>query len=135
MYHTIVLVGFLGRDPEQRYTSSGQAVTNFSLATTERYRSSDGEQVEKTAWWRVTCWGKLAEIVSQYLQKGAGVIVEGTINPDPGTGSPKVWQKQDGSFAASYEITAKTVKFLPRSGGNGGSHAAEETLPAGEEAF
>jgi len=94
-----------------RYTPSGQAVTNFAEATSRKYTSSSGDTVTETAWFRVTTWGKTAEACNQYLKKGAKVLVEGRLTPDPATGSPKVWQGQNGA-GASYEVTADTVRFL-----------------------
>ena len=111
MYHTIILVGNLGRDPEMRYTPSGQAVTNFSVATNRQYTSSDGTQVKETIWFRVSSWGKTAEVCNQYLRKGSKVLVEGRLVPDPNTGGPRVWQGQNGP-GASFEVSASTVRFL-----------------------
>lgn len=112
MFHTIIIAGNLGRDPEMRYTPSGQAVTNFSVATSRKYQDSNGQQVQETIWIRVTTWGKLAETCNQYLQKGSKVLVEGRLNPDLSTGGPRIWNRQDGTPAASYEVTAQTVRFL-----------------------
>lgn len=112
MYHNIILVGNLGRDPEMRYLASGTAVTNFSVAVSDNYTNSAGEKVERTIWVRVSTFGKRAEVCNQYLKKGSKVLVEGHLNPDPATGGPKVYPKGDGSFGASYEINASTVKFL-----------------------
>ncbi len=77
MFHTIIIVGNLGKDPEMRYTPSGQAVTSFSVATSRKYTSSNGEQVNETIWFRVSAWGKQAEVCNQYLKKGSKVLVEG----------------------------------------------------------
>jgi single-strand DNA-binding protein len=115
-FHTTILAGNLGRDPEMRYTPSGQAVTSFSVAVSESYTSANGEKVKKTIWFRVTAWGKQAEICNQYLKKGSKVLVEGRINADPNTGGPKIWTKQDGSSGSSFEITANTVRFLSAKG-------------------
>ena len=112
MYNTIIIVGNLGRDPEMRYTPSGQAVTNFNVATNRQYTASDGNTVKETTWFRVSTWGKNAEICNQYLKKGSKVLIEGRLNPDPSTGGPRIWNRQDGSAAASFEITANTVRFL-----------------------
>lgn len=112
MYHTIIIAGNLGRDPEMRYTPSGQAVTNFSVAVNDNYTASNGEKVERTIWFRVSTWGKQAEICNQYLKKGRKVLVEGRIVPDQSTGGPRIWTRQDGSPAASFEISASTVRFL-----------------------
>lgn len=116
MYEKIVLVGHLGRDPEMRYTSSGAAVTSFSIATNQRWTGKDGQLQERTTWWRITAWRRLAETCNEYLNKGRLVLVEGRMNPDPETGSPKVFERSDGTHGASYEVTAMTVKFL---GGRG----------------
>ena len=112
MYHTIIIVGNLGRDPEMRYLSSGQAVTNLSVATNRQYTGSDGNLVKETTWFRVTVWGRQAETCSQYLRKGSKVLVEGRLNPDSGTGGPRVWTRQDGTPGANFEVTAGTVRFL-----------------------
>ncbi len=74
-----ILVGRLGRDPETRYTSGGQAVANFTLATDETYKDRAGERQKRTEWHRIVLWGKLAEITQQYLKKGMLVYIEGRI--------------------------------------------------------
>lgn len=116
MFHTLIIVGNVGRDPEMRYTPSGQAVTSFSVATNRRYTSSNGEQVNETIWFRVSAWGKQAEICNQFLKKGSRVLIEGRLTPDKTSGGPRIWQKQDGTSAASYEVTAQTVRFLTTRG-------------------
>ena len=128
MYHTIIIVGNLGRDPEMRYTPSGQAVTNFSVATSRQYTDSNGQQVKETVWFRISVWGKQAETCNQYLKKGRSVLVEGRLVPDQATGSPRVWTRQDGTVGASFEVNAGTVRFLPSRG------EAEGGYPAGGEA-
>jgi len=121
-YQKIVIAGNLGRDPEMRFTPSGQAVTSFSVAVNESYTNANGERIKKTIWFRVTAWGKQAEICNQYLKKGSQVLVDGRMNADPNTGGPKVWTKQDGSTGSSFEITAATVRFLStRNDGEGGA--------------
>ncbi len=112
MYHTLIIVGNLGNDPEMRYTPTGQAVTKMSVATNRQYTASDGNTVKETVWFRVTVWGKLAETCSQYLKKGNKVLIEGRLTPDPSSGGPRIWTRQDGTPAASYEVTANTVRFL-----------------------
>jgi single-strand DNA-binding protein len=112
MYQKIVVVGNLGRDPEMRYTPSGQAVTNFSIATNRQYTGNDGQLVKETTWFRVSVWGKQAEACNQYLSQGRQVLVEGRLTSDPATGGPKIWTRQDGTPGASFEISANTVKFL-----------------------
>jgi single-strand DNA-binding protein len=112
MYQKILIIGNLGGDPEMRYTPTGQAVTNFSVATNRQYTASDGQQVKETVWFRVSAWGRQAETCNQFLRRGSRVLVEGRLNADPATGGPRVWTKQDGSPGASFEITAQTVRFL-----------------------
>lgn len=112
MYQKLVIVGNLGRDPEMRYTPSGQAVTNISVATNRQYTANSGERVKETTWFRVSVWGKQAETVNQYLKKGSKVLVEGRLTQDPATGGPRIWTGQDGSPRASFEMTAQTVRFL-----------------------
>lgn len=116
MYHTIIIVGNLGRDPEMRYTPSGQAVTNFNVATNRQYTDSNGQQVKETIWFRVSTWGKQAETCNQYLKKGNKVLVEGRLVPDQATGGPRVWNRQDGTATASFEVSANTVRFLTSRG-------------------
>lgn len=111
-YQTIIIVGNLGNDPEMRYTGSGTAVTNLNVATNRVYSDSDGNQVKETTWFRVSVWGKQAENCNQYLNKGSQVLIEGRINPDPETGGPRVFTRQDGSSGSSFEVTANIVRFL-----------------------
>jgi single-strand DNA-binding protein len=111
MFHTVIVVGNLGRDPEMRYTPSGQAVTNLSVATSRKYTDSSGEQRDETIWFRVSVWGRQAETVNQYLRKGRQVLIEGRLVPDE-NGNPRIWNRQDGSPAASFELSAQTVRFL-----------------------
>lgn len=133
MYHTLIIVGNVGRDPEMRYTPSGQAVTSFSVATNRQYTTGNGEQVKETLWFRVSTWGKQAEACNLYIKKGSKVLVEGRLNPDKETGGPRVFEKNDGTQGASYEVTASTVRFLSsREEGEGlGIPAAidEENIP------
>lgn len=129
MYHKIIIAGYLGRDPEMRFTQDGTPVTNFSVATSRKYSRADGEKVEETTWFRVTAWRKLAEVCNEYLQKGRPVLIEGRLNGDE-NGNPRVWEAKDGSHRASFEITASTVKFL---GGRSDSPQSTEEPPAAEE--
>lgn len=125
MYHTIIVVGNLGKDPEMRYLASGQAVTNFNVATNRQYTGADGQPVKETTWFRVSVWGKHAEACNTYLKKGSKVLVEGRLNPDPETGGPRMWTRQDGTSAASFEVTAATVRFLSSRGEGPDTGAAE----------
>jgi single-strand DNA-binding protein len=119
MYHKIIIVGNLGRDPEMRYTDDGTPVTSFSVATNRTWNRPDGSQGEETVWFRVTAWRRLAEVCNGYLQKGRQVLVEGRLKPDE-NGGPRVWTGNDGETRASYEVTALVVKFLDGRGGEAG---------------
>jgi single-strand DNA-binding protein len=112
MYQKIIIVGNLGRDPEMRYTPDGTPVTSFSVATNRRWTGSDGQQQEETIWFRVTAWRRQAEICNQYLSKGRQVMIEGRLRPDPATGGPRVYTRNDGTAGASFEVTADRVVFL-----------------------
>ncbi len=129
MFQTIIIAGNLGRDPEMRYTPGGQPVTNFSVAVSDNYTNSSGERIERTVWFRVSTWGKQAENCNQYLKKGRKVLVEGRLVADQ-SGGPRVYTKQDGTTASSFEISAVTVRFLSSrdegdggGGGGGGNYA------------
>ena len=140
-YQKLVVVGNLGRDPEMRYTPGGQAVTNFSVATNRQYTSSNGEKVKETVWFRISAWGRQAETCNQYLKTGSRVLVEGRMTPDKESGGPRVWTRQDGTPAASYEVTADRVVFLSTRGeedqfqGGGGGGGMEEPMEEDEIPF
>jgi single-strand DNA-binding protein len=125
-FHTIIIVGNLGKDPEMRYTPSGQPVTSFSVASSRSYNNPNGEKIEETTWFRVTAWGKQAETCNQYLRKGSKVLVEGRLSPDK-NGGPRIFQRQDGTNGASFEVTASTVRFLSSRGEGGGGDAMMES--------
>jgi single-strand DNA-binding protein len=103
MFQEITAIGNVGQPPEMRYTPAGKAVTNFSVAVNEKY----GE-TERTTWFKVTCWEKLAEVVNQYLTKGQLVFVKGRVQ------GGAYMSKQTNEPAVSLEIVANTVKFLSR---------------------
>ena len=131
MYHKLTIVGYLGRDPEMRYTPDGTAVTNFSVASTRRWNNPDGSKGEETTWFRVAAWRRQAETAAQYLHKGSLVLVEGRLNPNQ-HGNPRVWKGEDGQPHASFEVTAETIRFLDRKGagnGNGQPTPAPQTPP------
>ena len=123
MYNRVILAGNLGRDPEMRYTPSGQAVVNLSIATNEKWKDRDGNSKERTVWWRVAVWGKQAETCNQYLSKGRQVLVEGRMNSDD-SGNPRTFQRQDGSWGATFEVNAQSVRFL---GGRGPGSSQDGT--------
>ncbi len=103
----VMLIGRLGADPEMRYTANGQAVTTFNLAVNRNWTGRDGERREDTEWVTVVCWEKLAETVSQYLQKGRQAFVEGRLQT-------RNWEGQDGVKRYKTEVVASTVQFLDR---------------------
>ena len=109
-----ILVGNLGRDPEMRHTPNGQAVVNFTLATSETWTDKSGERQERTEWHRIVVWGKTAEMCNQYLSKGRTVYVEGRIQT-------REWEDKDGNKRYTTEINAQNVNFIgPRTDGGGG---------------
>lgn len=112
MYQSTTIVGNLGGDPIMKYTPSGQAVTSFSVATSNEYKNGAGDKIKETTWFRVEAWGKLAEVCNQYLAKGSKVLVVGRLKPDKDTGGPRVWSSADGVSKANFELTVETVKFL-----------------------
>jgi len=120
MYQQITIVGYLGNDPDMRFTPSGQAVTSFSVASSRKYTNNSGQKIDETTWFRVSVWGAQAESCNQYLSKGRPVLVVGRLRPDPETGSPRVFTRQDGTTGASFEVNALNVTFLPSSRDSGG---------------
>lgn len=124
MYQKITIVGRLGRDPEMRYMPDGTAVTSMNVATDRRWTDKNtGQPVQETTWFRVSVWGRQAESTNQYLSKGSMVLVEGHLRPDPQTGSPRVYTRQDGTMGSSFEVTAENVRFLSSRGETGGGAA------------
>jgi single-strand DNA-binding protein len=105
----MMVIGNLGGDPEMRYTPSGQAVTNFNVATNYKYTTADGESREETEWFRVSAWGRLAETCNQYLAKGRKVYVEGRLKS-------RTYETRDGQTRFSNEINATDVKFIDTAG-------------------
>ena len=148
MFHRVTIIGFVGQDPEMRYAPDGTPVCNFSVATRqvvskERVaqcpqgwkESLNGKAWELTTWFRVTTWRKLAEATNTYLSKGQQVFVEGELKgeADSGTQNPRIWVGNDGEHRASYEVTARTVKFLGKREGNGGAPIGEPPPEGYEE--
>jgi len=115
MINKAILVGNLGRDPEMRYTQSGQPVANFSVATSERWTDrNSNERREQTEWHNVVCFSRLAEICGEYLHKGSKVYIEGRLQT-------RSWEGQDGQTRYRTEIVAREMKMLDSRGGGGGS--------------
>ena len=108
----IIVIGNLGRDPEMRYTPNGQSVTTFSVASSRRYTTADGERREETEWFNVNAWGRLADLCNQYLAKGRQVYVEGRL-------SSRSYEARDGQTRHVNEIFLNDVQFLGGRGGEG----------------
>ncbi|QRN82653.1 single-stranded DNA-binding protein [Chloroflexota bacterium] len=135
MFQQLTIVGYLGRDPEMRFTPGGQAVTSLSVASSRNYTTNAGQKVDETTWFRVSVWGAQAESCNQYLKKGSAVLVIGRLRPDPETGGPRTFTRNDGTPGSSYEVTAQTVRFLPsnRTGGGGNYQEDMGDMPGGAE--
>ena len=125
----VIVIGNLGRDPELRYTQSGQAVANFTVATNENWTNKAGEREERTEWHRVVAWGRVAELCAEYLAKGRTVYVEGRLQT-------REWEDKEGQKRQTTEVVAQTVQFLDRregpprgAPGAGASGTAREPEP------
>ena len=124
----VILLGNLGKDPDIKYMPNGNAVANVTLATSETWKDKNsGEQQEKTEWHRVVFFGKLAEIVGQYLKKGSKIYVEGKLQT-------RKWQGQDGQDRYTTEVVVDiggTMQMLDSRGEGGGSYAPAQSAPQG----
>lgn len=118
-----ILIGNLGKDPEVRYMPSGEAIANITLATTDTWKDKSGEKQEKTEWHRVSFFGRLAEIVGEYLKKGSQVYVEGRIQT-------RKWQDKEGQDRYTTEIVADRMQMLGGKSSGGGSFEVVENKPA-----
>lgn len=116
MYEKTTVVGYLGSDPELRFTHSGDAVCNFSVAVNKSYTDESGAKHEKVKWFKIVAWRKLGQLCNEYLAKGRLVLVEGEV-------AANHWIGDDGKVHTSLELTAKTVRFLG-GGTNGNGKAA-----------
>ena len=126
----VILLGRLGQDPELKYTPSGAAVCNFSLATSESWTDKNsGQKQERTEWHRVVVWGKLAELCNQYLSKGRQAFVEGRLQT-------RSWDDQSGQKRYTTEINATTVQFIggQASAGQGANYSNNNNASMGSNA-
>ncbi|MBM2805574.1 MAG: ssb [Deltaproteobacteria bacterium] len=112
----VILVGHLGKDPEVRFTSTGSAVANFSMATSEVWNDREGKRQERTEWHNIVVWGKQGEHCGQYLAKGRQVYVEGSIRT-------RSYDDKSGNKRYVTEIIAQRIQFL---GGGGGTRLAQQ---------
>ena len=122
-FNKITIVGYLGKDPELRYTPQGTAVCKLSVATTERRKNASGQSIEHTTWFRVTVWGRQGELANEYLAKGRQVYLEGRLRLEEYT-------DREGQQRISPEVTATDIQFL---GGNGSRNGSSPSIEAGLE--
>ena len=134
-FNKLTFVGHLGKDPEMRFTPAGKPVTSFNVASNDQYVNESGETVKITTWFRCTAWGKQAEIYDQYLKQGSKVLIEGKLRPDPSTGRPEIWARQDGSAAADYNVTVFELYFLDSKGGSDPEGGQPSAVPEGDIPF
>jgi single-strand DNA-binding protein len=120
----VILIGRLGRDPETRFTSSGQAVANFSIATDESYKDRNGERQKRTEWHRLVVWGKQAEVVQKFLKKGSQAYFEGRLQT-------REWQDKEGQKKTTTEVVVTDFRFL---GGRSDGMAAGASAGGGASA-
>ena len=121
----VMLIGNLGKDPEVRYTPSGQAVASFNLATSEKFKNKNGEWEERTEWHRVTLWARLAEIAGEYLSKGKTIYIEGRLQT-------RKWQDNSGNERYTTEIVGEKMQMLsPKGEGRRGSDVTSEPVAGG----
>ena len=124
----VILVGNLGKDPEVRYSPSGQAVANATLATSESWKDKNtGEKQERTEWHRIVFFGRLAEIAGEYLKKGAQIYVEGRLQT-------RKWQDKEGQDRYTTEIVANEMQMLGSRSGAGApaDNSFNQDVPANE---
>lgn len=107
MYQSATVLGYLGRDPESRFTQSGVAVTNFSVAAGEKWKDKSGEQKEHTEWFSCVAFGRTAEIASEYLRKGSMVLVTGRLRTEK-------WQDKEGNDRYTTKLNVDTIKLMPK---------------------
>ena len=121
----VMLIGNLGKDPEVRYTASGQAVASFSLATSEKFKGKTGEWEERTEWHNITLWGKLAEIAGEYLSKGKTVYIEGRLQY-------RKWQDKNGNDRYTTDIVGDKMQMLsPKSERHAGDAGSQPVASGG----
>jgi single-strand DNA-binding protein len=124
----VILIGRLGQDPEVKYTASGTAVLNVSIATNSSYKGQDGNLVENTEWNRIVAWRRLAEVIGQYAKKGSRIYVEGRL-------VTRSWEDQNGNKRYTTEVIADGMQFLDsaRSSDSGQSSSAYEPPPPSDD--
>lgn len=145
MFQKVTLIGRVGQDPQMRFTPDGTPVVNISVATTETIskrlasggerpcpqgwkESYNGRNWEVTTWWRITAWRGLAETINEFVTQGQQLFIEGVIQGQctGGTCEPRIWSDNNGQARCSFELTARTVKFLSRPNGTAAAKSPEE---------
>ena len=121
----VILVGRLGRDPEVRYTPSGTAVANFSIATSEQWTNKDGEKQERTEWHKIVAWKRLGEICGEYLHKGSQIYIEGRLQT-------RDWEDRDGNKRYTTEVIAQNMQMLGSANKEGRAETTDERFPVEE---
>lgn len=116
----VMIIGHLGRDPEMRFTPSGRPVTNFNVATSRSWNSSDGTRRTETEWFNIVAWGNLAEICNKYLEKGQQVYIEGRLQT-------RHWEDDEGNKRSTVEVVAREMVML------GKRKKAEESPDEGQD--
>jgi single-strand DNA-binding protein len=122
----VLLMGNLGRDPEVRFTTGGQSVANFSIATNETWKDKNGQVQEKTEWHKIVVWGKLAELCGEYLKKGRQAFIEGRLQT-------REWTDKEGKKNYTTEVVANNVQFLGGGRGEGGGFAPRGGSGGGDD--
>lgn len=123
----VQLIGYLGRDPESKYTPTGKRVTDFPIAITHRWKDEDGEAREHTEWVNIEAWGRLAENCHEYLAKGSLVYIDGRLRTDR-------YEDQEGEPRFFTKVVAQTVQFLDRPAGSDAEGSLEDEVDPAHEA-
>ena len=126
-FNKIIIVGYLGRDPELKYTPQGTAVCNFSVATTEKRKDKSGEAQDQTTWFRIAVWGRQAEVANQYLTKGRQVCIEGRLRQEEYT-------DRDGKTRTALEVMASDLQFIGARGDEPAGVSGSAHAPAARSA-
>ena len=124
----VILVGNLGQKPEMRYTKDQQPIANFSIATSESWKDkSSGDMTERTEWHNITFFGRIAEVVERYLDKGSKVYVEGRLQTDK-------WEDENGNKRSATKIIGSNMQMLDSKGGSQSNESFDQSQPASQPA-
>lgn len=117
MHHKISIIGRVGRDPETRYTQSGNEVTTFSIASNTVRKNNDGTTIKNTTWFRIAAFGQHAKNVANYVKRGDLLFVEGTLMADDETGGPRVFKRKDGTCGAAFDVAMRLFIIMQKKDG------------------